>query len=47
MKRIIALITAFLLQVGHTPCPAQEAVVLTGDRIDRTRLRVGAYVWIT
>ncbi len=43
----ITLVTALLVQVVYLPCSAQEAVVMKGEEIDRTRLKVGAYVYVT
>ena len=48
MKRISSILVAvLLLQIGYVPCAAQEAVVLKGDEIDSTKLKVGMYVEVT
>ena len=43
----LVLATALLVQVGYVPCAAQEAVMLKGDEIDSSILRIGAYVEVT
>ena len=41
------LIAALLVQTGYVPCAAQEPVIMKGDEIDRSKLKVGMYVEVT
>lgn len=47
MRWVISILVAVLLiQIGYVPCSAQGVAALKGHDIDRSKLKVGAYIWV-